>query len=177
MVSLFQINGGNTRLSISKDSNRQARSARYQSGSKQARIQANRGNRRQIVPQIAEDFSNWAARNSYKGATSYRSLRAPKLSQSFSADAYSGDHDQPRPNVAILILRPKRCTGAYFARRQTRRAVPVPVDGVAVLTVSSSSPEMLNVTLRSVPFQFGNVQLSMWVVIVLSASFTVEVPK
>jgi hypothetical protein len=65
----------------------------------------------------------------------------------------------------------------YLARFQTRRAVPLPVDGVVITVMLSSSPEMLKDDFRSVPFQFGNVQPSMWVVIVLSVSLTEYVPK
>jgi hypothetical protein len=41
--------------------------------------------------------------------------------------------------------------------------------------VLSSSPEMLKDDFRSIPFQFGNVLLSMWVV--LFVSLTDYVPK
>jgi hypothetical protein len=51
------------------------------------------------------------------------------------------------------------CTGAYWARFQTKRTIPVPTDDGEVPVVLSSSPEMLKDTFRSVPFQFGNVSI------------------
>jgi hypothetical protein len=67
---------------------------------------------------------------------------------------------------------------SYLARFQTRLAVPVPMDVPGTVELSSS-PEMLKLKddFRSVPFQFGKVQLSMWMVIVLSVSLTEYVPK
>ena len=51
------------------------------------------------------------------------------------------------------------------------------VAGPETLVVLSSSPEMLKDDLRSIPFQFGNVQLSICVLTVLSVSLIEYVPK
>ena len=64
---------------------------------------------------------------------------------------------------------------AYFARFNTTSAVPPPVE--AGVLQASSSPVRVNGRFCSVPFQFGNVLVSMWKVMVLFVSSTVYLPK
>ena len=63
---------------------------------------------------------------------------------------------------------------AYFARFNTTSAEPPLEAGVVHF---SSSPVTVKGRFCSVPFQFGNVLLSIWKMMVLSASLTVYVPK
>ena len=83
------------------------------------------------------------------------------------------------PNAGPRPLCPCRHVpgGAYVARFQTTVTVPPPDAAAAPAVNVSSSPVMVNGSFSAVPFQLGNVELSIFKVSVLSAGLTDTVPK